>query len=402
MSESSATDYLTVHEALHRIDKYTETGINSETIPARQSVGRVLSQDVAAQRDIPETDNSAMDGFLFLKNDLENGLRSFELIGEIKPEDDGASSPESGRCKRIMTGAQVPEDEVFVIPVELTTTTGSTVEVKDIPKRNPIRKKGEGYQKGKTMLAKNKEIRPYEIGLLIESGNKACRVKKSIRMAIQVTGSEVDEDMNTNGPVLSGLMETWPGVEIETHPVLPDDFDKVVDRMKELSGSADVVCTTGGISKGARDFILPAMKELGAEIIIRNIQQKPGKPITFTKLNGTLFFHLPGNPISATFCAEMYVRRVVRNMLELPHLNLKAVAANSLENHREEKTLFAPGKLFLDKNQRLSVRSKGVMRSHLLQLYRDNDVYLRLEPGTRYGKGDLIEVIPFSTGIDLS
>lgn len=401
MTESKTNAYISVSEALQLIDNHTKNGLKSEVIPTREAVGRVLAEDVAAQRDIPRFDNSAMDGFIFLKSDLEKGIRKYELNGEIKPEDETGTVPKSNQCKGIMTGAPVPKENVMVIPVEQTNTNGSTVEVLEVPKRNPIRKKGEGYQKGKTVLTKNCEIRPYEMGLLIDSGNKKCRVKKKIRVAIQVTGSEVDSDMNTNGPVLSGLIKNWPGVEIETHPVLPDDFDQVLDRMKTLAGSADIVCTTGGISMGARDFILPAMEKLGTEIIFRKIQQKPGKPMTITKLDGTLFFHLPGNPISATFCAEMYVRRAVRNLNELSQISLKTISANNLENHRGEKSLFTPGKLFLDKDKRLSVRSEGVMRSHLLQLYRDNDVYLRLDPETSYEKGDLIEVIPFSTGINV-
>jgi len=401
MTERKPNSCISVDAALQKIDDYTKSGLNSEVIPAREAVGRVLAGDVSAQRDIPRADNSAMDGFLFLKNDLENGIRNFKVSGEIRPEDERASLPVPGKCKRIMTGAPVPDGDIFVIPVELTNTNGSAIEVLEVPGRNPIRKKGEGYQKGKTVMTKNREIRPYEMGLLIESGNKTCRVKKRIKIAVQVTGSELDEDMNTNGPVLSGLMKTWPGVEIDTHPVLPDEFDKVVDRMKELEGSADVVCTTGGISMGVRDFILPAMEKLGAGVIFRKIQQKPGKPMTLTKLGETLFFHLPGNPVSAVFCAEMYVRRAVRNRMNLPDLQLKAYVANPLENHRGEKTLFTPGKLFSDENHRLSVRSEGGMRSHLLQLYRANDVYVRLEPDSSYNNGDLVDVIPFSTGINL-
>ncbi len=397
MNPIDQTDFLSVEEALKQILNNSKPVSAGESILSKESENRVLAEDLNAQRDIPAFDNSAMDGYLFLADDLNNGERRFTVEGEIRPEDNPTKGPVPKTCKQIMTGAPVPTGDYTVIPVEMIDESDSEVKVREIPKRNPIRRQGEGYKKGKTVLEKGTVIRPYEIGLMIESGNRKCSVLKHIRIALQVTGSEIDEDMNTNGPVLEGLIRHWPGTEVKQWPILYDDPERVLNRMKELKESADIVLTTGGISMGKHDYILGAMEKLGAEIIVRKIKQKPGKPLTITRLNGTLFFHLPGNPISAVFTAEYYVRKAIDTILGLESSETSVLVAGNLENHREEKTLFVPGKLKVDDQNRLVVSSEGVMKSHLLQLYRNSDVYIRLAPESRYSAGDRVNVIPYST-----
>lgn len=397
MNQKIKSHNLSVDEALQCIHRISNSISKTETISSKKSVNRILAEDLKAQRDIPAFDNSAMDGYLFLSDDLNGDVREFRIEGEIKPEDDSAEGPKPKTCKQIMTGAPVPTGDYTVIPVELIEEGKSDVKVLDIPSRNPIRRQGEGYKKGRVVLKKDTVIRPYEVGLMIESGNRECSVKKRIRIALQVTGSEIDEDMNTNGPVLDGLINHWPSTEVKQWPVLYDDPELTLTRLKELKESADIILTTGGISMGKHDYILGAMEKLGAEIMVRKVKQKPGKPLTISRLDDTLFFHLPGNPISAVFTAECYVRKAVNMMLGLENIEKTAIAANDLENHRVDKTLFVPGKLKLDDQNRLTVDSEGVMKSHLLQLYRDSDVYIRLEPESQYAAGDSVTVIPYST-----
>lgn len=397
MPKSNQTDYLPVDVAVKRILDAVDPVRETELISSKESTNRILAEALNAQQDIPSADNSAMDGYLFLTKDLESGKRSFELEGEIRPENPPPSNVKSGTCLEIMTGAPVPEGDCTVVPVELTTKNDSYIKVNKVPERNPIRRQGEGYQKGKAVLPKGTVIRPYEIGLMIESGSLNCRVLKPIRLAVQVTGSEIDENKNSNGPVVNGLAGLWPGTKTKEWPVLDDDPELVKERMLRLKDSADIVLTTGGISMGKHDYILGVMEDLGADVIVRKIQQKPGKPMTVTKLDDTLFFHLPGNPISAVFTAEYYARKAVYKMLGMENGDRTVLASSPLENHRQEKTLFVPGKLNLDEKNRMTVSSKGVMKSHLMQLYHNSDVYIRLEPETDYAAGNPVRVTPYST-----
>ncbi len=386
-----------VDQALRIIRETVEPRISRVKVKALNAINKVLAMDVSAQRDVPRFDNSAMDGYVFRKEDLDKGMKQFPVKGEIRPEDVKPAALEAETCARIMTGAPVPENGTAVIPVELVVEKNGKVHVQDIPGRNPIRKRGEGYHKGNSLLKKGTIIRPYEAGLIIESGNTECEIIKPVKIGLQVTGSEIDESNDTNGPVLESLISNWPGVEITRIPVLSDEEDEVTARMQELADHFDLVLTTGGISAGKYDYLLPVMNNLNARTLIRKIQQKPGKPFTVTMIDDLFFCHLPGNPVSAVFCAEIYVRFLLFRMLGLTFPAGSVSSETALENHRDEKTLFVPGYLSSDSNGKLSVHTEARMRSHLLQLYSDQNVYVRIDPSTSYQPGEMVPVIPFST-----
>lgn len=316
MDQRNGNSYLSVENALKTILDQIKVQKETETIKIADALNRITAETITAKRDIPAFDNSAMDGYLFLSSDLSGGTRKFPVSGEIRPEHETPDPLEEKTSKRIMTGAPIPGGDYTVVPVEQVREMKDEVEVMEVPKRNPVRKQGEGYQKDMVVLNKGVQIRPYEMGLLIESGNRKCQALKPIRIAVQVTGSEVDEDMDSNGPVLESLIRGWPGVDVERWPVLDDEPEKVITRMKELKESSDLVLTTGGISAGRHDYILRSMKKLGANVLVRKVKQKPGKPFTVTQLDGVLFLHLPGNPVSAVFSAEYYGKRAVKHMLD--------------------------------------------------------------------------------------
>ncbi len=399
MKNSGNPEFVPVNRAQKILKNLRLSPPDIEKIPVSKSVGRIAASDITAARDIPRFDNSAMDGYLFHKDDIDNGKRVFPLAGEIRPEDHKPDSLKPGVAVRIMTGAPIPEGEYIVVPVETAQESRDEVTVHSLPSRNPIRKQGEGYQTGRIVLEKGSLIRPYEMGLLIESGNRMVQVLKPLRIAVQVTGSEIDEDTDSNGPVLHSIISSWPGVQAERIPVLDDDPAEVTARMKQLGNDYDMVITTGGISAGKHDYILKSMTELGADVLIRKVQQKPGKPFTVTRLDGVPFFHLPGNPVSAVFTAEYYVRQTVLRSLGLkPHTATARLAAPA-SNKRPGKSLFLTGRLFFDSEHRLTVSAQDSMRSHLMQLYRDQHAYVRLDPETEYSTGDRVEVTPFFNAI---
>jgi molybdopterin molybdotransferase len=387
---------ISVDDALKRITENVPLWDKTLSVPAKQSVGSVLAEDVTAKRDVPRFDNSAMDGFVLRKDDWERGQRSFPVAFEVRPENPNPKPVPHGKCARIMTGAPIPEHGTQVIPVELAVEKNNEITFRDIPGRNPIRLQGEGYKKGKTVLKKGSIIRPYEMGLILESGNKECTVFAPLKIGLQVTGSEIEESMNTNGPVLKQIIQSWPGVEVKEWPVLEDDPDTVKKRLLALKEESDIIITTGGISAGKHDYLYSELQKLGAGFLIRKINQKPGKPFTFSIWDSMPVCNLPGNPVSAVFCAEMYARRVVSEMFSLSMTDSIVSAANTLENPGT-KTLFVPGFVSVEKGK-ITVSAKAQMKSHLLQLYNKNNVYVRLDPESAYQSGDDISVIPFSNG----
>lgn len=386
---------ITPEEARRIIEDAIPIATSTESVPVHQTIGRYLAEYVRSERNVPESDNSAMDGFVFLKEDVNSGKRTFGINGEIRPEDKNPESLKTGECKPIMTGAPVPPGKVLVVPVEFTETVDDKVNILQIPEVNPIRKKGEGYKKGSVVLEKETHIRPFELGILIDSGNTAISVFKKISVAVQITGNEISEESDTNGPVLEALINTWPSVDVDRKPVLPDTYELVLSKMQELSESHDIVVTTGGISMGEYDYILKAMKELGAEILLRKVRQKPGKPFTVSRLNNTLFFHLPGNPVSAVFTAGYYVKEAILLYFGQKSSSQQAIACEDLSNLKGDRTLFAPAKLYTDESGRQMVTGQATMKSHLMQLYKGNNAYMKIDPQSSIPAGALVEVVEF-------
>lgn len=392
-----STHFISVAEAFEIISSIkTKKGSLYIKRAPFDAINQILAKSVFARKDYPVMDNSAMDGFLFREADLKKGLRRFIITGEVRPEDKMVVIPQKGDCFRIMTGAPVPESDGKVIQVELVSESNGEVMVKEIPIQNPIRSRGEGFKKDDLILSERSLIRPYEAGMMKDAGISSCFIKKLIKIALQVTGSELDDQNNTNGPVINALISQWTGTEITEYPVLKDDFQTVVSALKEISTNADIVVTTGGISMGEHDYIMRAMKSLGAEVLIRKIRQKPGKPFTVSRLNNTLFFHLPGNPVAAVFCAEVYLKRFISQCLKQPTKINKVISRSEIINKRDHLTLFLHGRLVWN-DGRLELVTESNMRSHLLGLYESNSVYARIEPDTHIKPGELVEIIPFTT-----
>ena len=387
-----------VKQALSIIRDIRFSDRNTESRPAREALNGILAEDITAKQDIPRFDNSAMDGYVVKKKDLDSGRRTFPVAFEVRPENPEPGTLPDGECAQIMTGGKIPPGADFVIPVEMTASENNTMTVKEVPKRNAIRKQGEGYRKGEVLLTKGSLIRPYETGLCIESGNPEVKVKSPVQIGVQVTGSEIDETNNTNGPVLTGLIKNWPSASVREHPVLGDDPGLVTKRLKKLKEENDLILTTGGISAGKHDYLFRALTELGAECLIRKINQKPGKPFTLFRWDDTIVCCLPGNPVSSVFTAEFYAQRILclMNGLDEPQ-DLQAEVTVAMRNP-SSKTLFVPGKLLFSDGV-LRIEADAKMRSHLMQLYSDCNVYLRLEPKSEYKKGETISCLPFTTGL---
>lgn len=393
--------FIEVDEALQIIRSLTFSEQKTETVSARDSLNCILAEDLTAKRDIPKYDNSAMDGFVMRKSDLDSGIRSFPVAFEVRPENPEPESVPKGSCAQIMTGAPIPPGTDFVIPVELSEMDGDNVLIKEVPERNAVRKQGEGYRNDSVLLKKGAVIRPYETGLIIESGNENVKIRKPLRIALQVTGSEIDESNNTNGPVLYQLANKWPGTVVTEYPVLGDNPEDVTARLNKLKKSSDLIMTTGGISAGKHDYLFAELNRLGAKCLIRKINQKPGKPFTLFHWDDTIVCCLPGNPVSSVFTAEYYARRIVSYINGLEEPEEIGASASAVLNNPSSKTLFVPGRISFN-NGKITVEADARMRSHLMQLYSGCNVYVRLEPESEIAEGESVSCLQFTSALQVS
>lgn len=325
--------------------------VPAEVVPLADGLGRVLATDVLVPFDVPPFANSQMDGYAVRAVDLA-GVREarpgrLRVRGAIPAGGVAGSAVGPGEAMRIMTGAPLPEGADAVVRLEDTRSEGDLVEVLHEPaEREFVRPAGEDLRAGERALAKGRVLRPADLGLLASMGLASVEVASAPRVAILSSGDELvvlgrplgpGQIYNSNAYALSGAVREAGGIPV----VLPIARDDRASLRRAFAGAAssDVVLSTGGVSVGDHDHTREIMAELGLEERFWRVAQKPGKPIAFARSPRTLYFGLPGNPVSSLVCFFLYVAPVLRRMLGRPDVFPAATEVRMAEPVRTARDL---------------------------------------------------------------
>lgn len=325
--------------------------LGTESVKIEHSLGRVLAEDVRANRDLPPYDVSAMDGYAVRSADLANTPASLVIIEDIKAGDMPAKTVQPGQCARIMTGAPVPEGADAVIRVEDTQALpDDRVQINSVVKPgNDIRLKGEGMRDGDVVLATGTEITPGVIGVLATVKCSQVLVYCRPRVAILSTGNEL-EDMdepvdpnkipNSNSYALMAQVQAL-GIEPDLLGIARDDPAELEEYLQR-GLRFDVLLVSGGTSVGVHDYVRPIIESLGVQMKFWRVAMKPGHPVAFGITAHTIFFGLPGNPVSSMVCFEEFVAPALRRMMGHARLYRRIIKARLTHNlkHQPGRTEF--------------------------------------------------------------
>lgn len=296
-----------------------------EEISLELACGRVLAEEVLADRDYPPFNRSSMDGVAL--RSAETGRQDiFRLAGTIYAGDFNVKHYSEGEAVKIMTGAQVPDAFDAVVKVEDTEIKGSEVHinVRSVPAGQHIAQQGEDLQEGELALPQGVRIRPAEIALLASLGKSTVKVFKSPKVVVIATGNEikpVDELVqrhqirNSNGPVLTAFFRQLMMHEVDQYLVVdePEQLEAVLTNALK----ADIVILSGGVSMGDADYVPETLQALGVEKIFHKVKLKPGKPLWFgRKQNGPVVFAMPGNPLSCQVTFKLFTEPFLRGCLK--------------------------------------------------------------------------------------
>lgn len=298
--------------------------VGSERLPLARAAGRVLAEDILADRPSPACDVSAMDGYAIRAEHLTPGTRP--IVGEIPigqeppimPGTMPDSGPDSG-VMHIVTGAPVPAGVHAVIRREDCTELDGAIEITQhtidaAPPGANIRRKGENLAQGAPVANKGARITPATSGALATVGAAEPLVYQRVRVALLITGDEVLDPhespapwqlRDSNGLSLACLLAVHPWLELVTHARAPDDRAALRAAMASALDAADALLCTGGVSMGNRDFVPEVTSELGAETVFHKLPQRPGKPALAAVTSiGQPVLGLPGNPVSVLVTAR--------------------------------------------------------------------------------------------------
>jgi len=297
----------------------------TERVPIREALGRVLAQDVVPAINVPNHDNSAMDGWAVRSSDLHSSRGS--VLKEIGSAFAGRAfdgEVAAGQCVRIMTGAIVPRgaDTVVVQEVCNQEKAADGVRIKvpagQKPRQN-VRLAGEDLKAGVPVLKAGQPLRAAELGLVASLGIGELEVKRRLRVAFFSTGDELvsigtplaeGQVYDSNRYTLHGMLSDL-GVEIIDLGVVADQPARLEAAFREGAKRADAIITTGGVSVGEADFVRQLMAKLG-EVLFWKIAMRPGRPMAFGQIehgkNAAFLFGLPGNPVAVMVTFHQFVR----------------------------------------------------------------------------------------------
>ena len=302
--------------------------IGTELIDLETADGRVLAEDIPADRDYPPFNRSAMDGYAFQLHDWEEGIREFVVQQIIYAGERPGSTLKKGHCFKIMTGAAVPNPADVVIRREDAKEAEDKVSftIEKLSRFQNIAKQGEDLKQNEIAIKANSLCTPALIGTLATLGKSKILVYKLPKTSLFTTGNEFKpadsevssvEIRNSNQWFLKSALKKWNITPFNIAHI-PDK----IEALKSVIGSAlnsDIVIMSGGVSAGDADFVPQVMEELGVKKLFHKVAIKPGKPIWCGELpNGGLVFALPGNPFSCLVNFKLFIEPYLSVTMGLP------------------------------------------------------------------------------------
>jgi molybdopterin molybdotransferase len=326
----------------------------SEILQLEQALGRVLSQEIHADRDYPPFDRAIRDGYAARADEAQSGA-TLPCVREIKAGDPSGGALIAGTCAQIMTGAPVPPGADAVVMVEHTHRDDSTVHFDraSTPGQHIVLR-GSEARAGALLLAPGARLGYAEIAQAAQVGAVKLLVTRKPRVAILSTGDEVvpassapEQYQIRNSNAYSLLAQvSLTGAE---PVVLGNARDEVNDLRSKISTGlqSEILILSGGVSAGKYDLVEPVLKELGAEFFFDSVAIRPGRPTVFARCGNTFVFGLPGNPVSTMVTFELFVVPAIDLLSGVPARALSLLEARLAEPLHEKPGLdhFLPARL---------------------------------------------------------
>lgn len=314
------TALLSVEEALAAIVAKARGPLGVEEVPLAHAFGRALARDLAARRTQPPKALSAMDGYALRAEDAGQG--PLKVVGESSA---GAGFPGPcgpGEAVRIFTGAPLPAGADAVLIQEEAARAGDLVTARTAvaPGKN-VRAAGIDFREGETILRAGRRLSPADVAFAASADHPTLPVARRPKVAVLSTGDELvapggprgpDQIVASNAYAVLGLIAAHGGEPVDLG-VAPDRLDAIEAAIRAaLRLDIDVLVTIGGASVGDRDFVRGALAREGMALDFWKINMKPGKPLIHGSIGRTIVLGLPGNPVSALVCGELFLKPLIR------------------------------------------------------------------------------------------
>jgi molybdopterin molybdotransferase len=378
----------------------------SEEVSIGECFGRVLYEDISADRDYPPFNRSAMDGFALLHEDLSL-CREFTIIEEVFAGSTAREKITRGTCIRIMTGAPVPEEADLVIRVEDAVIHSNKVSFNEANLKawSNISKKGEDTTKEKVLLKKGQYCSPNVISVLAVLGKEKVKVYKSPCIAILSTGNEVvpvgspvlpHQIRDSNSHALKGFLMNYK-INVNACLLVKDDKDSISKALRSVIDS-DIILISGGVSMGEADFVPECLEACKVSNIFHKVSIKPGKPLWFGRTTSKgVVFGLPGNPMSCQVAFKVFIEPYLRKCFSMDPLPVMQLPLNEDKKKKTKFDEFFPCKIITanEKSELKPIKING--SGDILSTLNSHGLALHGSGSENLEKGSEVPFIPWNS-----
>ncbi|MGN6132403.1 MAG: molybdotransferase-like divisome protein Glp [Nocardioidaceae bacterium] len=377
--------------------------------PLLEALGLPVCEAITAPMDLPAFDNSAMDGYAVYFDDVATASEDhpvhLPVVGEMAAGQTKLLALSPGTTVRIMTGAPVPQGADAVVPVEWTDGGVATVRITKAPTRGQhVRLRGEDVRTGDVLLEDGSVLGPRQLGLLASVGRAQVRARPRPRVVVMSTGSELrepgvglghDSIYDANSYMLAAAARAAGAIAYRVG-IVSDDPAEFRDALSDQLVRADLVVTSGGVSKGAYDVVKEVLAELGT-VSFGEVAMQPGKPqgFGFVGEDSTPILTLPGNPVSSYVSFEVFVVPAIRRMMGRTPYRRPMVRALTQQGFSSApgKRQFVRARFEID-GRGAHVAPVGGHGSHLMgDLSEANALIVVPEDTTSVAPGDQVQVL---------
>ncbi|MBI4659231.1 MAG: molybdopterin molybdotransferase MoeA [Verrucomicrobia bacterium] len=396
---------LTVEDAQERILSRISP-LETETKTLTESANRILAAAVTSPIDLPSFDNSAMDGYAVVAQDLlragaENPV-ILRMAGRIAAGDVFQGEVARGACVRIFTGSPMPRGADAVVMQEDTRKDSENADnvffLDTVRPWENVRLKGEDVKQGTILGAAGERLTAARIGVLAAAGVAQVTVRRRPVVGLLATGSELAEGGQKLAPAqvyesnrgsLAALVEQVGG-KPKIYPIAKDTLEMTRASLDRAFRECDSVVTAGGVSVGEFDFVKEAFESLGGELALWRVAMKPGKPFVFGTWRDKFLFGLPGNPVSAFVTFLILVRPALLRLQGAAEVHLSShlgALAEDLSNRGDRRHFMR-----VTVGRDGAVRSAGLQASHALSSLAVANGLVDVPPGASWHAGQHVSV----------
>jgi len=304
---------LTLDDAISEIESRCQP-LPAVRVPLAEAFGRVLRETVSAPEDFPDHDRSTRDGFAILNDDASE---HFQIVDTLHAADWKPRDLKTGQAVRIATGAPLPCGNLRVVMQENAERDGDRIKILRRESGLNIRRRGEDVKAGAPLVKAGARLDAGKQALLATAGCAQPLVSPRLRVCHLTTGDEIvppdqapkpGQIRDSNSILIRGLMQSFP-CDLEQHH-LPENFEaarQLVSTLNLQPSTFNLLLVSGGASVGEKDFTRALLEWLGFEIIISQVNLRPGRPLIFGLKGTRVAFGLPGNPLSHFVCFHLFV-----------------------------------------------------------------------------------------------